>query len=127
MTQLWWTERRPLYDLYISQLVVLEVGAGDPEVAKDRLALVQEIPRLDATAACSRLARRILQGTGLPAQATRDALHLAITAVHRLDFLMTWNCRHLANADLLTKFGSIIASEGYRAPVICTPPQLLGT
>jgi len=125
-TQAWWEESRAEFELYVSQPVLLEIGAGDLAAARSRLALVQEIPRLDLTRNCSLLADELAQRAGLPPKARLDALHIAVAAVNGMDFLLTWNCSHIANARLIPRISSIIASGGYRSPLICTPPQLLG-
>jgi hypothetical protein len=105
-------------------VVLLEIGAGDLAVAQKRLAFAQEIPRLDLPPEGVLLSREILRRTGLSKKAGRDALHIAIAAVHGMDFLVTWNCSHIANAFLIPRIVSIIEERGLRSPVICTPPQL---
>jgi hypothetical protein len=106
--------------------VLLEIGAGDVAEARSRLALVRELPKLDLTRDCSLLADELVQRAVLPKKARLDALHIAIAAMNGMDFLLTWNCSHIANALLIPRIGSIILSRGARSPVICTPQQLLG-
>ncbi|PYQ60157.1 MAG: DNA-binding protein [Acidobacteria bacterium] len=125
-TRAWWEESRSKFDLRVSQLVLLEIGGGDLAMARQRLALAQEIPRLDFTREGLPLSQRILRETGLPKKAGRDALHIALAALYEMDLLLTWNCRHIANALLIPKITSIIESRGLRSPLICTPPQLRG-
>jgi predicted nucleic acid-binding protein len=125
-TRAWWDESRSKFDLYVSQLVLLEIGAGDLDLAQSRLALAQGVPRLDITRDCSSLSRELLQKVGLAKIAGRDVLHVAIAALYEMDYLLTWNCRHIANAVLIPRFASIIGARGLRMPVICTPPQLPG-
>jgi predicted nucleic acid-binding protein len=125
-TRAWWDESRSRFDLYVSQLVLLEIGGGDLEAARERLAIAQEFPRVDYTREGLSLSRKILRETALPKRAGRDALHIAMAALHEMDFLLTWNCRHIANAMLIPKIASIIEARGLRSPVICTPPQLQG-
>ena len=62
----------------------------------------------------------------MPLKAADDALHLAIAAVHGIDFLLTWNCRHLANAEIMGAMAHVLTAEGYRVPVVCTPDELMG-
>jgi hypothetical protein len=112
--------------LFISPIVLLEIEAGDGEAARLRLDLAKEIPLLDVTPKCDSLAERLLVEGGLPRNAARDAFHIAIAAVHRMDFLLTWNCRHIANDVLIPRLGSIMKAHGYASPVLCTPLQLLG-
>ena len=125
-TRLWWHQFREDFELYVSQVVLLEVGAGDPVAARERLSVLEEIPTLVMTRECVELSRRLLREGGLPRRAWRDTLHLAIAAFHQVDFVLTWNCRHIANAVFVPRFASIMSSRGYVSPVICTPPQLLG-
>jgi predicted nucleic acid-binding protein len=124
-TRLWWQEFQSGFEIYISRAVLREVRAGDPEAARSRLAAVEQFPRLVLTSECYGLARSLLQELGLPRKAVYDALHLAVAAVHEMDYLVTWNCRHMANEVLIPKIGSIMRSWGYEVPMICTPEQLL--
>jgi len=126
-TRSWWEESRTKFDLYVSQVVVLEIGAGDLTLARNRLALVQEIPRLALTRDCFSLSRALLRETGLPKTAGRDALHMALASLHEMDFLLTWNCRHIANAALIPRIASIMGARGLRLPMIWSPPQLAGS
>jgi hypothetical protein len=89
------------------------------------LNLAEEFQKLDLTPECSLLTQRLLRKGGLPSRASTDASHIATAAVHGMDFLLTWNCRHIANAVLIPRLRSIMAEEGYVSPEICTPPQLL--
>jgi len=125
-TRAWWDESRSRFDLYVSQLVLLEIGGGDLEAARERLAIAHEFPRVAYTREGLSLSRKILREAALPKKAGRDALHIAMAALHEMDFLLTWNCRHIANAMLIPKIASIIEARGLRSPVICTPPQLQG-
>lgn len=124
-TRAWWEKSRSKFDLYISQPVLLEVGAGDLTVARSRLALIEQVPRLDLTRDSLLLADEIVRAIGLPKKARLDALHIAIAAVNEMDFLLTWNCSHIANAVLIPRVSAIVVSRGFRSPFICTPPQLL--
>lgn len=125
-TRSWWKESRTQFDLYVSQVVMLEIGAGDLALARSRLALIWEVPKLDLTRDCSLLADELIERAVLPKKARLDALHIAIAAMNGMDFLLTWNCSHIANALLIPRIRSIMASRGVRCPLICTPQQLLG-
>ncbi|MFL6195840.1 MAG: type II toxin-antitoxin system VapC family toxin [Thermoanaerobaculia bacterium] len=126
LTRLWWEDASSRWDLYISRLVVLEAGAGDPDASARRLAAIRGIPKLIATPECLVLAQKLRWENALPRTAGYDALHLAIAAVHGMDYLITWDRRHLASESLLPKIRSIIASWGYAGPEIRTPQQLQG-
>jgi hypothetical protein len=122
----WWDKRRGRFQIYISQLVVDEAGAGDPGAARERMRVIQQFPLLDITPETEVLASRILASRALPQKAATDAAHIAIAAVHGVDFLLTWNCVHLANAFIAKAVAKICRRHGYECPVICTPEELLG-
>ena len=126
LTREWWDVERRNYDLCISQIVLDEAAAGDAEAAQRRMAVIDTLPLLDLTFEVDGLAETIMQSGLLPASASRDAVHIAVTAVHQVHFLLTWNCRHIANATIFRDLQHIIMSAGYDMPVICTPEELLG-
>jgi predicted nucleic acid-binding protein len=125
LTQEWWEENASQFDLYISRLVIEEARAGDNNAAQKRLRLLDSLPLLDVTNDALKLANRFLDTGLLPHKASRDAAHIAIAACHGIDYLLTWNCRHLANATLRQDITNICHSFGYESPVICTPQELL--
>ena len=126
LTREWWDVERRNYDLCISQIVLDEAAVGDAEAAQRRMAVIDTLPLLDLTFEVDGLAETIMQSGLLPASASRDAVHIAVTAVHQVHFLLTWNCRHIANATIFRDLQHIIMSAGYDVPVICTPEELLG-
>jgi hypothetical protein len=108
-----------------SDAVLDEASEGDPEQAALRLQALDGIPKLAATAEGERLAAAFLAGA-LPAKAAGDAAHLAIATVGRVKYLLTWNCTHLANAQLLDRIEPIAATAGFKLPRVCTPEELMG-
>jgi predicted nucleic acid-binding protein len=122
----WWERRRHDFDLVASLLVVNEARLGNPESAARRLAILQGIPLLEVTTSAQRLAVTIVEKGLLPQTAYPDALHIAIAAVHQVDYLLTWNCSHIANAEILPRVALIGESFGLSLPYICTPEELLG-
>ena len=126
ITREWWEKRRGAFHLYISQLVVDEVSAGDSGAARERLKSLKEIPLLDITPEVTELAFGILASGKIPQRAATDAAHIAIAAVHGMDVLVTWNCVHIANATNAKALGKICRDHGYECPVICTPEELMG-
>ena len=100
LTHIWWRERRPVFDLYVSQVVLDDILAGDPDAAERRAALIAGIPLLDITTEVADLAGSLIQRVPLPTTAGADAAHIATAAYHRIHFLMTWNSTHIANAEL---------------------------
>ena len=125
LTHEWWAGRRHDFELFTSSMVVLEASGGDEDAAQRRLALLQEMPVLESTDEASDLASELLCAVMLPKKASGDALHLVIAALHGIDFLLTWNCKHLANAELAGPFENFFLDHGYAPPVICTPEELL--
>ncbi len=126
VTREWWETRRDTFQLYISQLVIDEVSAGDPAAAGERLKMLKDLPLLDITPEVTALASRILSSGKIPRKAAADAAHISISAVHGIDFLMTWNCVHLANAAHARALAAICREHAYECPVICTPEELMG-
>jgi predicted nucleic acid-binding protein len=124
VTRDWW-ETRSHFELYISQLVLDEAGAGDKEAAKRRLSALREALLLELTPEAAKLAREILDQGGMPAKARVDAVHVSLAAVHGLDYLLTWNCTHIANAAMRGKVEAICRAAGFEPPVICTPIELI--
>ena len=125
ITQQWWKKRRHAFDLYCSEVVLDEAGAGDEQQAKERLAHLTGIPALELAPESMALARALLQRKALPVKAESDAFHLALAAVNDMDYLLTWNCSHLANAALRSIIERVCKKAGYRCPIICTPEELL--
>ena len=126
ITHDWWRNARLDYDLCISELVLDEAGAGDPDAAQRRLLFLQGIPLLDLTEAVNDVAKAIMESGLLPQEATRDAVHIAVSSVHNIDILLTWNCRHIANAAIMKELRTIVANCDYELPILCTPEELLG-
>jgi predicted nucleic acid-binding protein len=126
ITREWWEKRAGTFRLYISQLVIDEASAGDPVAARQRLRALQALPLLDITPEAAELASSILAAGKIPHKAATDAAHIAIAAVHGMDFLMTWNCVHIANGAIARALGLICRQHGYECPVICTPEELMG-
>ena len=126
ITREWWDQRRPDFQIYISQLVLDEAAAGDPIAAREQLKVLQPLPLLDITPEVAELASAILASGKMPRRAATDAAHIAIAAVHGMDFRVTWNCVHIANAAILKALTSICRAHACECPVIGTPEELLG-
>jgi hypothetical protein len=125
LTRRWW-KRRKRFDLYCSQSVVREAGAGDATAAQQRLAALRGVPLLDINDSVKELAAAIAQAAALPKRANEDALHIALSTVHGMDYLLTWNCKHIANAAIRNVVAAVAYDHGYGVPVICTPEELMG-
>jgi hypothetical protein len=125
LTREWWQRRRRLFACFISDVVLDEAGEGEPGQAALRLQALDSIPKLAATVEGERLAAAFL-ADALPAKAAGDAAHLAIATVGKVKYLLTWNCTHLANAQLLDRLEPIAATAGFKLPRVCTPEELMG-
>lgn len=126
VTHMWWQERRARFDIFASQVVLDEAAAGDPHAAGRRKDLLRDIPLLEVTAEVAELAAALIRRLPLPERAGADAAHIAVAAYHGMDFLLTWNCAHIANAELRPRIEQICRDQGYPAPVLCTPDELMG-
>ena len=125
ITKEWWRTRREAFEICISQFVVDEASAGDADAARERLEVLKPLPLLDVTESVLQLASALLQSGVIPDKAARDAAHIAVSAVHNIDYLLTWNCAHLANAMIIKTVQAICVQNGFSCPVICTPEELL--
>jgi hypothetical protein len=125
ITQEWWQNRSDTFDLFISQLVVDECSQGHVEAVQKRLQAVQSLPLLDLTDEGGDLASELIRSNILPQQAESDALHIAIATTNGMDYLLTWNFKHIANAVIKQRVERICRQAGYEPPVICTPEELL--
>ncbi len=122
----WWTTRRALFQCCVSQVVIDEASAGDTSEIQKRLAVIADLSILEASSDAEELAARILSAGALPARAVRDAAHVAIAAVHKVDYLLTWNCKHLANAQVARQIEKVCHLHDRAMPRICTPEELMG-
>ena len=122
----WWLRRRDDFRVFVSQIVLDEAAEGDRQAATARLSTMKRLPLLAVNEDVISLTQMLIKRKALPKKATRDAGHIAVSAVHGMHFLLTWNCTHLANAEIFESVGAVCASEGYRCPIICTPAELLG-
>jgi len=124
VTREWWAGRQA-FDIYVLQFVLDEASKGDPEAAALRLATLEQIAILDVTDDATVLAEELIAGGGLPQQARVDAFHVAVATVHGMDYLLSWNCKHIANATLRSRIEAICRAAGYEPPVICMPLELV--
>jgi len=125
LTRRWWDHERGNYQLVTSQYVLDEAGRGDDQLAVERLLELSGIPLLDLPGEIPELADHLLGSSVLPANARLDALHISASAFHSLDYLLTWNCTHIANARLLPRIRTVLQSLGYTLPTVCTPEEML--
>ncbi|GDY22101.1 hypothetical protein LBMAG56_34480 [Verrucomicrobiota bacterium] len=125
LTREWWDKRRNDFELFVSDFVIQEAGRGDKVAASRRMEVIAKIKELAVVNSIEALAARLLKETRLPARAKQDALHVACAAAHGLDYLLTWNCTHIANAVIVPDVQLVCRSAGYVCPQICTPQELM--
>jgi predicted nucleic acid-binding protein len=126
LTLRWWNSRKRHYSEFISELVIEEAGRGDSQAARKRMDVIKKLPVLEIDDATIKLGARILKSGVIPKKAAADAGHIAVAARHGIDYLLTWNCKHIANAEIIRRLDQVIRDHGYLAPTICTPTELFG-
>jgi len=126
LTRIWWDQYRHEFDLFCSQTVLDECSEGDSEMASKRVEILAGIPLLELTDDVIPIAQMLLAKQIIPEKAADDAIHIAVSSVHRIDYLVTWNCKHLANPRNWRWISDCVAGFGFRATVICTPEDLIG-
>jgi hypothetical protein len=124
VTREWWT-RRERFALFVSRAVLAEAARGDATAAARRLETLAGIPVLLASRGVATLANTLVRTGALPTKARLDAVHVAIAAMNGMDYLLTWNLRHLANATIRGKIEEACRKAGLHPPIICTPEELL--
>jgi len=126
ITQVWWEDRREQFEIYISQLVYEEASKGDSEAAKSRIEIISDLPILELNENINNLANNFIQSDIIPHKYVEDAFHISIATIHGMDYLLTWNCKHIANATIRTEIERLCRENGYINPIICTPEELMG-
>jgi len=126
ITRRWWRTRRSDFDLFISPLVLQEAGDGDAKAAARRLAALSGVPILAAVPGALAIAHALRDRGPIPGRAEADAMHIAIAAAHGVEYLLTWNCTHIANAQMRPDIERLCREEGFEPPILCTPEELLG-
>jgi len=123
LTIAWWTHKRKEFDLYSSELVLTELSRGDQEMAQKRLELLEEARLLDLNDSVNAIAKALVKGGIIPVKAAEDAVHISCAAVHGMDYLLTWNCRHIANPQIRRRIRKCLNECGFEMPIICTPEE----
>ena len=126
LTRIWWDNYRHEFDLVCSQTVLDECAEGDSEMAMKRIELLEGIPLIELSDDVITIAQMLVAKQIIPAKAADDAIHIAVASVHQIDYLVTWNCKHLANPRNWRRISDCVAGFGFRATVICTPEDLIG-
>ncbi|TWU28114.1 type II toxin-antitoxin system VapC family toxin [Bythopirellula polymerisocia] len=126
-TREWWDNERQNFELFVSEAVLEEASAGDNEAAQKRMDIAREILELQITDEIRDLAKALLKHGMLPEKAAIDALHIATATLNGMEYLLTWNCRHIANATLQKSMREVCESADLILPILCTPLELRGS
>ncbi len=125
VTAEWWNGSHHRYDLFISEAVIDECSAGDQEAADRRLKFIGKLPALKITEDVVRFALLYGKILAIPEKSKVDAVHLALAVNYEMDYLLTWNCKHLAHGEVRTKIHQYNMRNGLFEPMIVTPSELL--
>lgn len=125
MTREWWRDAPKRFVLVVSELVLTEAAQGDADAASARLMALETATRLDTTDEAATLTRRLLELEAFPREAAADAAHVSVAATNSVDYLLTWNLRHIASATARSRIERACRKAGYEPPVICTPNELM--
>lgn len=126
ITKDWWNNHRKRFEYYVSLLVIQEAKKGDKNAAQKKLTKLSEIKMLEMNQKSLSLSKTLLEKGLIPTKAVEDAMHIALAAVLGIEYLLTWNCNHIANAKIRHLIEYKCSEMGYEAPVICTPEELMG-
>jgi len=124
-TREWWQGAAERFELVASELVISEASAGDADAARDRLTVLESVTLLEVTEEAGELAQQLIDFGAIPAKAAEDAGHIAIAVTNGVEYLVTWNCRHIANATTRSQIERVCRTAGYEPTVICTPAELM--
>jgi hypothetical protein len=124
LTRQWWDQRRQDYHLVVSEVVLREAADGDAEAAERRMAILAGIDVLEVGQAALDLANKLVQSRAVPDVAAEDALRIAIAVTNGVEYLLTWNCAHIANAAMRRAIDDVCVQQGYEPTVLCTPEEL---
>jgi hypothetical protein len=124
ITTEWWETQKDNFEVFVSELVINEISSGDSKAAQKRISVVNNIQVLEATKYANDLAKFLIGNGAVPASSVEDALHIGIAAAQGMDFLLTWNFKHINNAVTRDRIGIVITQQGYVSPILCSPEEL---
>ncbi|MDU9050116.1 MAG: type II toxin-antitoxin system VapC family toxin [Candidatus Electrothrix sp. Rat3] len=124
-TREWWRDATDRFELVASELVISEAATGDTDAAHARLTALESVTLLDASEEAAALAQQLIDSGAIPQKAVEDAGHIAIAVTNGVEYLVTWNCRHIANATMRSQIDKVCRNAGYEPTIICTPDELM--
>jgi len=124
ITAEWWDEKKSNYEVYVSALVEEEIARGDPRAASLRLSVVEDVPALDISEEAKNLAKELIRFEAIPTNSEEDALHIGIAAANGIDYLLTWNFKHINNAETKAAIVNVVEIHGFVCPIMCSPEEL---
>lgn len=124
VTKEWWATASERFELFSSIVVAKEVRRGDPDAVRRRIDALAGIPELDVTETEQDLAKKLIEGKAVPREYPDDALHIAVAATQKMDYLVSWNFKHITNGQTIPIVERICREAGYECPCICTPQML---
>ncbi len=122
---MWWDGGRSSFDLFISQEVLQEAKLGDADMARQRLELLSPLPKLELTEEVGALAQSLIRAGLVPEKAASDAVHVAVASVHKMNYIVTWNFKHIANPYTRDRLRAVVVDAGFQLPVMCSPEELI--
>ena len=125
ITQVWWATADVRFERVVSEDVIDEISQGDPDAARDRLAVLESITRLSPTPEAAILVQLLIESGTMPKKAAEDATHVAIAVTNKVEYLVSWNCKHIANPTIRMQIETICRNAGYLPTILCTPQELL--
>ena len=123
-TREWWNTASDRFDLYVSPVVRRGVANGDKSAVERRLAAIKDLPDAELTSHAATLAGQLVESKAVPEPYRDDAMHIAIAAVSGMDYLVSWNFKHITNAQMIPKIKAVCAANGFKCAEICTPQML---
>ncbi len=124
-TRAWWDGGCSSFALFTSQEVLQEAMLGDAEMARQRLELLLPLAKLEFTEEVGALAKALIRCGLVPDKAASDAVHIAVASLHKMNFLVTWNFKHIANPYTRDRLRAVVGDYGFSLPIMCSPEELI--
>ena len=125
VTRQWWPMAIIKYRFFVSKVVADECAAGDPDAAKERLDILDSLEFIATSPAVDALAHKLIERSAVPKSEPRDAIHISLAAVNGLEYLVSWNFKHIVNPTTRVAIERVCRGAGFVPPIICTPDELM--